>query len=545
MGVSLGPGDPQLVTRAAWEALQRRDTCWVYPVRSGRHESHAFGIVQRSGISPVDDHQPLVFPMTYDAQKLARAWLKAAQTVLPKLQAGQDVLFLVEGDASTYATFSHLARTVQGLDDRIQTQVLAGVNAFTAAGARLGLPLAEQDDTLAVAPAAYGVQMLERLLTDFDTLVLMKVKPVLDDLLDWLSSRQLLADAHFIERVGAVDERCLSGQDILGLRGQKVSYLSLLIVRHQHRVRGERVRGCLKKPSATAAPEPAPMPVPAPPVAAPSAAPGRAASLEAPERVCLLAITKGGIAKATRLAQMLPNAVLCTLDKFADAIAHLPNPKYICRKTLREELGDLFGSFDQFVCFVSLGAVVRLVAPHLKGKEVDPGVVVVDDAARYVIPMLSGHVGGANAWAERVASLLDAQPVLTTASDAGATIAVDILGRALGWTVQAPKVNLTRVAAAVVNGERIAVVQDAGSRHWWTRRTPLPANIEVLADMAAVRPGHHRALLWITHQPVEEALWRAWPERLIIYRPPEGQQPDDLPADTPVAQRCAPVGDGA
>lgn len=566
IGVSLGPGDPMMITRAAWAELQRRDTRWVYPVRSGNSESHAFGIVRRAGIEPVADHQPLVFPMTYDAEKLSKAWLKTAQTVLPWLQAGQDVLFLVEGDASTYATFGHLARTVKSLDERISTSVIAGINAFTAAGAMVGQPLAEQDDTMAVVPAAYGVSMLPRLLHDFDTLVLMKVKPVLDELIDWLMKHGLLGEAHFVEKVGAEDERSVSGDALLDLRGQKVSYLSLVIVRHPHRIRGERIRGCLKKPKVEGQGASSTSTV-APAVADPdasrtggtgagqgadgagSALPlsgANAAELVATTpgvrsvppvqptqeaRVCLLAITKGGVAHAVRLARMLPHATVCTLPKFAADLETLPNEKFICQKTLREEMGGIFGRFDQLVCFVSLGAVVRLVAPHLKDKETDPGVIVVDDAARYVVPMLSGHVGGANVWAERVARLLDATAVLTTASDAGGTLAVDILGRELGWQVEAPKINLTRVAAAVVNHERIAIVQETGSRNWWTRKTPLPANIEILDDLADVKPGYHQALLWITHRTVDASFWTQWPERLIVYRPPQGQDEDARPGD--------------
>lgn len=248
-GVSLGPGDPGLITRAAWDALQRRDAVWVYPARSSKTPSYALDIVTRAGLAPPGEHAQLLFPMTHDGEKLARAWLRAADTVLPWLRAGRDVLFLVEGDASTYATFGHLARTVRALDAGVQVQTLAGVNSFTAACAQVPVPFAEQDDTVAIVPAAYGVSAVDRLLPDFDTLVLMKVKPILDELLDWLERRALLPGAHFIERVGAPDERRLSGADILALRGAKVSYLSLLIVKHPHRIRGERIKGCLKKSS--------------------------------------------------------------------------------------------------------------------------------------------------------------------------------------------------------------------------------------------------------------------------------------------------------
>lgn len=249
IGVSLGPGDPGLITRAAWAQLQRTDAVWTYPARSTKTPSYAFDIVQRAGLTPPEQHQTLLFPMTHDGDKLARAWLRAAQTVLPWLLAGQDVLFLVEGDASTYATFGHLARTVQALEPRTTTQVIAGVNAFTAACAARNLPLAEQDDTIAIVPAAYGVSAVDRLLTDFDTLVLMKVKPLMDDLIDWLTRRDLLPHTQFIERVGAPDERSINGVDLPALRGTKVSYLSLMVVKNPHRIRGERIKGCLKKTS--------------------------------------------------------------------------------------------------------------------------------------------------------------------------------------------------------------------------------------------------------------------------------------------------------
>ena len=251
MGVSLGPGDPGLITRAAWAQLQRRDALWTYPTRSTKTPSYAFDIVQRVGLEAPDGHMALLFPMTHDEEKLVRSWHRAAEAVLPALRSGQDVLFLVEGDASTYATFGHLARTVRAMEPAVAVHTIAGVNAFTAASATLGRPLSEQDDTIAIIPAAYGVAAVDRLLPDFDTLVLMKVKPLMDELLDWLERRELLEGAAFIERCGAPDERVFRGQELLALRGQKVSYLSLMLLHHPHRVRGERVRGCLKKSSPT------------------------------------------------------------------------------------------------------------------------------------------------------------------------------------------------------------------------------------------------------------------------------------------------------
>jgi cobalt-precorrin 5A hydrolase len=244
------------------------------------------------------------------------------------------------------------------------------------------------------------------------------------------------------------------------------------------------------------------------------------ATTDTTPRLCLVAITKHGAAQALRLAADLPEADICTSAKFAVTFANVPNKVNAYAGALRDEIGPLFAGYDQLIFFVSLGAVVRLIAPHLRSKDEDPGIIVVDDAAQYVIPVLSGHVGGANEWSERVADLLGAAPVLTTASDVGRTIPVDILGRHLGWRVEAPKINITRVSAHVVNGEPIAFVQEAGSLDWWTRPTPLPDTIHRFASFDAVPLDRYAAVLWVTHAEVPAAQWDALRERLVVYRPP-------------------------
>jgi len=185
----------------------------------------------------------------------------------------------------------------------------------------------------------------------------------------------------------------------------------------------------------------------------------------------------------------------------------------------RNEIASLFTDYDQLVFLVSLGAVVRLIAPYLKSKDEDPGVIVVDDAGQFVIPVLSGHVGGANAYAEKIAALTQGTPVLTTASDVGKTIPVDILGRELGWKVEAPKINITRVSAHVVNEEPVAFIQEAGEKNWWTRPTPLPSNIHLFDRFEEVDLNHFKALLWVTHKEIPDATWKQLDERLVVYRP--------------------------
>ncbi len=240
-------------------------------------------------------------------------------------------------------------------------------------------------------------------------------------------------------------------------------------------------------------------------------------------RVALVAITKHGAEQVAQLAPQLPTASIIVSEKFAAQLRTLPNTAHAYQGALSAQIADLFRDYDQIVFFVSLGAVVRLIAPHLKSKDEDPGVLVVDDAAQFVIPVLSGHVGGANAYAEKIAAMLGAVPVLTTASDVGKTIPVDILGRELGWQVECPKINITRVSAAVVNEEPVAFVQEAGAGNWWTRATPLPGNIRLFSCFSDVNLDQFRAVLWVTRREIPDELWQKLAERLVVYRPPEGQ----------------------
>ena len=244
IGASLGPGDPGLITRRGWAALQS-GARWLYPVKKAEDHSYALDIVRRGGLAVPDDAVPLVFPMTRHPEALARAWARAAAHTVALLAAGRDLVFLVEGDASTFATFGHLARVVRELVPGIEVETIPGVSSFAAAAARVGATLAEEDETLAIIPAAYGVTVIDHLLDEFDTLVLLKVKPLLDEVLELLERRDLTATSCFIEKVGSPEERVVA--DVASLRGEKVNYLSLLLVQNPKRVRGELRRGCRKR----------------------------------------------------------------------------------------------------------------------------------------------------------------------------------------------------------------------------------------------------------------------------------------------------------
>ncbi|HLI41161.1 MAG TPA: precorrin-3B C(17)-methyltransferase [Streptosporangiaceae bacterium] len=176
----------------------------------------------------------------------------------------------------------------------------------------------------------------------------------------------------------------------------------------------------------------------------------------------LIAVTAAGRAAAEKLAARWPDA------RRYDGPAPAALPR-------------AFGECDGLVCFLAAGATVRLLAPLLAGKGSDPGVVCVDEALRYAVPVLGAHAGGANSLARRVAASLGAEPVITTASEAAGYPALDELGADLGFTTE-PGSDLASVGAAVLSGERVTITVDGPE---W----PLPALPPNVVPAARPEPG--------------------------------------------------------
>ncbi|MGH3232795.1 MAG: cobalamin biosynthesis protein, partial [Streptosporangiaceae bacterium] len=203
-----------------------------------------------------------------------------------------------------------------------------------------------------------------------------------------------------------------------------------------------------------------------------------------PAMTGLVSVTATGQAAAERLAAAWPDARRYE----GPAAAALPQA---------------FGECDAVVCFLAVGATVRLLAPLLIGKHEDPGVVCVDEALRYAVPVLGAHRGGGNELARRVAETLGAEPVITTASDAAGTAGLDDFGADLGFTIE-PGSDLAAVGAAILSGGRVTFTAD---QEW-----PLPALPSNVVRTDRPEPGVPAVL--VTDQRID------LPERAAVYRPP-------------------------
>ncbi len=122
-------------------------------------------------------------------------------------------------------------------------------------------------------------------------------------------------------------------------------------------------------------------------------------------------------------------------------------------------LSSKFHEFKAHIFIMASGIVVRAIAPLIRDKTSDPAVVVVDEEGNHVISLVSGHLGGANALALRVASVLGAEPVITTATDVSGIIAVDAIARNMGALVE-NKEMIKKVSTCMLNQAPVALISD-------------------------------------------------------------------------------------
>lgn len=166
----------------------------------------------------------------------------------------------------------------------------------------------------------------------------------------------------------------------------------------------------------------------------------------------LIAVTGGGRSAAERLAAAWPGQT-----RSYDGPA-------------RQALARAWAQCDGLVCFLAVGATVRLIAPLLNSKWTDPAVVCVDESARRAVAVVGGHAAGANALATRVAEVFGADAVITTATDAVSLPGLDTLG----WPTEGA---IGTVSRALLDGERIRL-ESAGT---WPL-PPLPASVGDTGD---------------------------------------------------------------
>ncbi len=237
----------------------------------------------------------------------------------------------------------------------------------------------------------------------------------------------------------------------------------------------------------------------------------------------IIALSRHGARLARSLATSLEGQIFLHIEQ---RFALKDSAEVPFSLPLRPLFHELFNNYQRLVLFMPVGAAIRLLAPCLQDKHADPAVVCVDDAGRFAVSLVSGHLGGADVLAQVVAQILGATPVVTSASHVLGTLAVDLLGRELGWTIEAEPLQVTRASAAMVNGERMGIFQDAGEPISQTSGSPWPSNLAVYGSQEELMEADVAAALIVTDReqgPLTRGTQNrpsAWKHKpVVVYRP--------------------------
>jgi precorrin-2/cobalt-factor-2 C20-methyltransferase len=226
--VGVGPGDPDLLTRKAERIIRSADVICA-PTGAADASSYALSIVEQFLDRSRQEVLVQVFPMKKDQEGLDPFWEEAADQVAARVAKGKDVAFITIGDPFLYSTYLYIHRIFLSKYPELEIEVVPGISSILAASAASGVPLGLGADRIAILPATYEDEELKKTLTEFDTVVLMKVNRVFDRIYAVLKELGLERKGVFVRRVGSGEEDVRF--DLEALQGQKLDYLSMLIVK--------------------------------------------------------------------------------------------------------------------------------------------------------------------------------------------------------------------------------------------------------------------------------------------------------------------------
>lgn len=209
--------------------------------------------------------------------------------------------------------------------------------------------------------------------------------------------------------------------------------------------------------------------------------------------IAIIALTKDGVSIAKNLKESLSGDVYISKRLMKEGF--LEEKIYPIRGPFINFVHSIFPKYRNFIFITATGIAVRAIAKVIKDKRTDPAVVVVDERGKFVISLLSGHLGGANELTVQVSEILKSIPVITTASDGKGFIGIDVLAKQLGLHIENFH-DLKKVSSFLVDKEKVAVILEPGlSREFFNR-------IGSSAVFCKKAPKDAKAVIFVTDEEV-------------------------------------------
>lgn len=228
-GIGVGPGDPELLTVKAINALRKIDAL-IAPKTEKKSDSVALSIAQPY-LKPSVEIIYQTFPMIKDFAEETEVFEANKEEILKHLRDGQNVGFATIGDPMFYSTYIYIFQLLESCGVKIVT--IPGVPAFLAIASQIGRPLAYGNDILTIIPATAEPNAINTALDHADATVLMKVYKNFPEVVDTLQARGMLDEAALISRCGLDDEKIIT--DIAAHKQEQLNYLSTILTRRKHR----------------------------------------------------------------------------------------------------------------------------------------------------------------------------------------------------------------------------------------------------------------------------------------------------------------------
>lgn len=225
-GVSVGTGDPELITVKGLRILQQSKVI-AFPAGVNNRPGVAQKIIDR-WLQPHQILLPLEFPYIQDSQKLEKAWQQAAQQVWQYLIKGENIAFACLGDVSFYSTFTYLAQTLQKMYSDVQIETIPGVSSPMAIASVLNIPLTVDRQKLAIIPALYSVRELDIALDWAEVVVLLKVSSVYQQVWSILEQRNLLGSSWIVEKATFPEQKIYD--NLINYPQLNLSYFSIMLI---------------------------------------------------------------------------------------------------------------------------------------------------------------------------------------------------------------------------------------------------------------------------------------------------------------------------
>ena len=192
-------------------------------------------------------------------------------------------------------------------------------------------------------------------------------------------------------------------------------------------------------------------------------------------KLSMISFTKKGILLSERIAKILDETDCALYTKFQDSCKQEQNVRWIAQ-SIAEWAKEQFEEGNALLFIGACGIAVRAIAPCMKDKLQDSPVLVMDEKGKYVIPILSGHMGGANELALFLAEKLGVVPVLTTATDINNQFAVDLFAKKNGLMIM-NKEGIAKVSSKILSGKSITMSIEQGH---FEKEDTLPKDIEMV-----------------------------------------------------------------